>query len=130
MDNSTILIVDDDADVLKLLEIELSSEGYQVIKADSGHEAIDKAQKFFPDLIVMDITMPDLNGGEVIKLLKTKKRMKDIPVIFLTAMLSSSEVKGGTTGLNIDGTYYPAIAKPFNGPELLAAVKKILAASH
>jgi len=88
MISHTVLIVDDEDEILKLLDIELSSEGYQVIKAHSGAEAVRKAADFRPRAIVLDILMPDLDGGQVIRLLKANDVTKNIPVIFLTAALT------------------------------------------
>jgi len=86
-----ILIVDDEAEVLRLLGIELCAEGYTVIKARSGGEAIAMARNLSPDLMVMDILLPDMNGAEAIKILKSDLKTKDIPVIFLTAVLKKEK---------------------------------------
>src|SRR6185436_4376895 len=120
----TILIVDDDSDALKILDLELSSEGFQVVQAKSGQDAFVKAKSLMPDLILMDVMMPDINGGQAIQMLKSTPKTKEIPVIFLTAMLTREEQKLGNAGVTINGVYYPTIAKPFNATELLMEVDK------
>ena len=126
MRNRTILVVDDEKDTLTLLKTELSLEGYQVIEASSGKEGFTKAQNFLPDLILMDVVMPDMNGGQAIKLLKETPKTKNIPVIFLTAMLTREEEKSGKKDVVIDGMYYSTIAKPFNSQELIEEVNKMM----
>lgn len=126
MENNTILIVDDEADVLTLLGMELSNEGYTVLKASSGVEAIRKAKLFVPNLIVLDILMPDMNGGQVLQALKADFKTKNIPIIFLTAVLSKEEERAKQLGVAIDQVFYPAIAKPFDVLELLSEVYKLM----
>jgi DNA-binding response OmpR family regulator len=124
--NNTVLIVDDEEEILQLLGIELTSEGYQIVKAHNGQEAVKKARDFRPRLIVLDILMPDLDGGQVIKLLKANDVTKDIPVIFLTAVLTKEEERAAHIRVTVDNTSYPAIAKPFNIQDLLREVGKIV----
>lgn len=126
MSYGKILIVDDEPEILRLLDIELASEGYIVLKAQSGQEAIMKAQNSLPDLIIMDIMMPDMDGAQAIRTLKSSPKTKEIPVIFLTAILTKEEEKLKTAGVTIDNEYYTAIAKPFNPKALLNEVSKIL----
>jgi len=86
MDRRKILIVDDEIDVLLVLEKGLTAEGYSVIATSNGHKAIHLAQSEQPDLIILDVLMPDMDGGEVAIILKGMPETKDIPVIFLTGM--------------------------------------------
>ena len=86
MDRKKILIVDDEKDVLSVLEKGLTAEGYSVITASSGKDAIGLAKLRQPDLIILDVLMPDMDGGEVARKLKGLPETKDIPVIFLTGM--------------------------------------------
>jgi len=125
----TVLIVDDEEEILHLLEIELSSEGYRVIKARNGHEAVKKAKDFLPQVMVLDILMPDLDGGQVMRLLKSDPVTQNIPVLFLTAVLTKEEEKSIHIGVTADNRSYPAIAKPFDVKELLAEVDKLMRSS-
>jgi len=86
MDRKNILIVDDEKDVLSVLEKGLTAEGYFVITASSGNDAIVLAKSRHPDLIILDVLMPGMDGGEVARKLKDVPETKDIPVIFLTGM--------------------------------------------
>jgi len=113
-----ILIVDDEPVNLKLLGAHLRKGGYAVMEAADGYEALEKAEARLPDLVLLDIMMPGMDGLEVCRLLKEKEVTRDIPVIFLSA-LSDSEVK--TKGLEVGGVDY--ISKPFDSRELLARVR-------
>ena len=86
MDKREILIVDDEMDTRLVLEKGLTAEGYSVITASSGNDAIVLAKSKHPDLIILDVLMPDMDGGEVTRILKNMPETKDIPVIFLTGM--------------------------------------------
>jgi CheY-like chemotaxis protein len=116
-----ILIADDEAHILTLLEARLSKAGYSVIKAATGIEAVALAKKELPALIISDIMMPDIDGGEVSKILESDPVTKDIPIIFLTALLRKEEEKGRE---KVSGRYF--IAKPFDAEELLRVVEKCL----
>jgi len=123
---NVVLIVDDEEEILKLLDIELSSQGYRVIKANNGYDAFEKAKGLRPNIIVTDVLMPDLDGGQLIKLLKSHAATKDIPVIFITAALTKAEERSQHIGITVDHTSYSAIAKPFEVHELLAEIEKLL----
>jgi len=86
MDRKNILIADDEKDVLSVLEKGLAAEGYSVITASSGNDAIALAKSKHPDLIILDVLMPGMDGGEVAGKLKEEPETRDIPVIFLTGM--------------------------------------------
>lgn len=116
-----ILIADDEAHILTLLEARLTKAGYAVIKAATGIEAVALAKKELPQLIISDIMMPDIDGGEVSKVLEADPATKDIPIIFLTALLRKEEEKGRRV---VMGRYF--IAKPFDAEELLSIVAKCL----
>jgi DNA-binding response OmpR family regulator len=123
---NTILLADDEEELLTMLEMEFSSEGYQVLKARSGQEAVRKAVEFRPNLIVLDILMPDLDGGQVAKILKSNPITKNVPVIFLTAVLTKEEEKAKHMDVTVGSASYPAMAKPFDPKELLAEIRRIL----
>ena len=125
MSNKTILTVDDEERVLQLINDILSTKGYDVLTAMSGKEAIRKTKKSLPDLIVMDIMMPDIDGAEAVKLIKEDSSTKDIPILFLSGIIMKEEGKSDMD-INVGGDFYSALPKPFGADELLTAVDKLL----
>ena len=123
MEKKRILIVDDEPDVLTLLGERLSKAGYDVIKATSGKEAIETASKKLPDLIILDIAMPGVDGSEAASILREDPKTKDIPILFLTCLFTKSEEKvcGHLLGQNF------FIAKPYDVTELLTEIDKRVA---
>ena len=115
-----ILVADDDEVFLRLVDNDLTKEGYIVIKAQSGKDAVSLARAQKPNLILLDINMPDIGGGEVGEMLKNDPRTKDIRVIFLTGLLTKKEEeeKGGMIG----GQYF--VAKPYDLKALLKEIEK------
>ena len=115
-----ILIVDDEPDVLMLLGERLTKAGYDVIKASSGKDAIETAGKKLPDLIVLDIAMPGMDGSEVSTVLRSDPKTKSIPILFLTCLFTKQEEKvcGHILGQNF------FIAKPYDATELLGEIDK------
>jgi two-component system, OmpR family, alkaline phosphatase synthesis response regulator PhoP len=94
-----VLIADDEPDILEILKYNLLNEGYQVVTAKDGDEAIDKAKMFNPDLIVLDIMMPKKNGVEVCELLRVLPAFKNTLILFLTALSDeSTQIRGLETG--------------------------------
>lgn len=121
LDNSRkyeILIVDDVPANIQLLGNILVGENYEISFASSGQQALDAARFSVPDLILLDISMPEMNGFEVTEHLKADERTRDIPVLFLTAM---SNVDNIVKGFELGGVDY--ITKPFNTQELLSRVR-------
>jgi len=119
MSGNKILIVDDELDVLTVLGARLSKSGYSVIKADNGKDALIMAKKEHPDLILLDIMMPDCDGGIVAQNLKNDPVTKDIPVIFLTCLVTKDEE--AKVGHAIAGNFF--IAKPYDPEKLLSEIK-------
>lgn len=118
-----ILIVDDEPDVVSALSIRLKAAGYEVISAKDGLEALDKARKESPDLILLDIMLPKLDGYKVCRMLKFDEKYRHIPIIMLTAKISDSNKKvGQDMGANV------YINKPFDPNELMDKIKGFLAA--
>lgn len=117
-----ILIVDDIADNLRVLSNTLSEEGYKIRCAKNGTTALKVAAKIVPDLILLDIKMPDMDGYEVCQQLKAETRTKDIPVIFLSAL---DDVWDKVKAFNVGGVDY--ITKPFQVEEVLVRVENHLA---
>jgi len=116
-----ILVVDDQVDNLKILELRIRSLGYSVILAQSGFEALEIAKREIPDVVLLDIRMPDIDGFEVCRRLKQDEHLKDIPIIFLTAL---SDEKALVQGLELGAQDY--IVKPFEVQELTARVNVAL----
>ena len=122
MENKKILIVDDEHDILTMLSKRLKAEGYSVITADCGKNALITAKSQHIDLVILDVVLPDMEGGEVAAKLNNDHRTKDIPVIFLTALLPKSEEweRKHLIGGNI--TY----SKPYDEVELIEQIEHIL----
>lgn len=120
MDKRKILIVDDEPDVLKLLGERLEKAGYSVIRAREGKEAVELAVKNGPDLIILDIAMPGMDGSEVAAVLRANEKTKAIPILFLTCLFTKQEEKvcGHLLGQNF------FIAKPYDVKELLGEIGK------
>ena len=117
-----ILIVDDEVDVLSVLKKGLVAEGYSVITADNGCDALGLAQSEHPDLIILDILMPNMDGTEVAERLKETLEAKNIPAIFLTGMFPKEEGEKG--GRLIAG--HVLFIKPYDIKELVNAIKGLL----
>ena len=122
MNRKNILIVDDERDVLLVLEKGLTAEGYSVITASSGNDAISLAKSRHPDLIILDVLMPDMEGPEVKRKLKEDPETKDIPLIFLTGMFPKQE--DGQEGRIVAG--YVLFEKPYDILELVFAIEQLL----
>ncbi len=112
-----ILVVDDSTTLLSLIKGVLTVNKYEVITAESGAAAIETAYNDFPDLILLDIMMPGMDGFETCKILKSNEITANIPVIFLTAKTSKQDI---VEGLECGGVDY--ITKPFDNKELLARI--------
>lgn len=117
-----ILVVEDDPRISEVLEYALKADGYEVQTAQRGREAAEMARKSSPGLIVLDVGLPDIDGFEVCRLVRT---FSDVPVIFLT---SRSDEIDRVVGLEIGGDDY--VVKPFSPRELLARIKAILRRNH
>jgi DNA-binding response OmpR family regulator len=115
-----ILVVDDEDDILHFLELVLREKGYDVATASGGHEALTKAQIERPHLILLDIMMPQMDGWEVLKLLRVDEETADIPVAMLSAR---TEAKDRVQGLQEGAIDY--ICKPFSLQELLVKIETI-----
>ena len=95
----TILIIDDDEDIREIISYNLTKEGYTVINAKNGEEGIKKAKKNLPNLILLDVMMPEMDGMEVCQILRSEERTKDIKICFLTARSEDySQIDGFDAG--------------------------------
>ena len=113
-----ILVADDEASIRRILEARLSMIGYEIITATDGEEAISAFNKYNPDLIVLDVTMPKVDGYGVVRVIR---RTSDVPIIILTAL---GDVSERITGLELGADDY--VIKPFSPKELEARVKAVL----
>lgn len=115
-----ILAVDDEKHIVRLVQVNLERAGYQVVTAFDGVDALKKVNDEHPDLIVLDVMMPQMDGFEVLKHLKANPETRDVPVIMLTAKAQDADVfRGWQSGVDC------YLTKPFNPLELLSFVKRI-----
>lgn len=117
-----IMVVDDEPDVVDLVKLVLESDGFNVITAYSGKEALEKIGSEMPDLVLLDIMMPQMDGWEVYSRIRANPATKDIPVAMLTAKSQSIDKMIGLHVVKVDDY----ITKPFGRSELLERVKRIL----
>jgi two-component system response regulator VicR len=117
-----IMVVDDEPDVVDLVKLVLESDGFSVATAYSGKEALEKIDREMPDLVLLDIMMPQMDGWEVYSRIRANPRTKDIPVAMLTAKSQSIDKMIGLHVVKVDDY----ITKPFGRSELLERVKRIL----
>jgi len=116
--NKKILVVDDEERMLRFIRLNLEHDGFQVIEAVKGHEALDKMRTGMPDLILLDVMLPDLDGFEVLKMVR---EISNIPIIMLTA---KGEEDDRVKGLELGADDY--VTKPFSPRELVSRVKAVL----
>ena len=120
----TILIVEDEKDIVKMLDYNLKKEGYKTLVAHDGEDALDMANTKHPDLILLDLMLPGLDGLEVCKELKSERKTSAIPVIMLTAKAQESDK---VVGLELGADDY--VTKPFDHDDLLQKINKLLNSS-
>lgn len=121
----TILIVDDEPDVLEVVEMLLLSEKYRVLKAKNGIEAIDVVSKETPDLVILDIMMPEMDGVEVCRKMREMDNMREKPIVMFSAKLSAIDKKE-----SFDAGADGFITKPFNARGFIAGIKTYLELSR
>ncbi len=125
MAQKKILVVDDEADILQLIQYNLEKEGYDTITTTSGEEALRETHRHLPNLIVLDLMLPGLDGIEVCKQLRSTEDTKYIPILMVTAKSEESDI---ITGLEVGADDY--ITKPFSPKVLIARVRAILRRSR
>jgi len=123
MDKKRILIVDDQKDIVELIRFKMENEGFECLVAFDGEEGLQKAKKEVPDLILMDIMMPKINGYQVCRLLKSDENYKNIPIIMLSAKDQESDKFWGKESGADD-----YITKPFEFEELFQKIQGYLEA--
>ncbi len=121
MSKKRILVVDDEVDLVETLTFRLEANGYEVIKAHDGQVGLDIAKKDKPDLMILDLMLPKMDGYKVCGLLKADARYKKIPIIMFTARAQESDKK---IGEEVGADAY--ITKPFDPQVLLAKIKELL----
>jgi len=114
-----ILVVDDEPDAVKMMEMRLSHEGYEVLKAYDGAEAVKIARKERPDLILLDILMPVMDGAETAAKLRELPETKNIPVIFITCLFTKEDAMQETVR---GGTLF--VSKPYDAEELSRIIRE------
>jgi DNA-binding response OmpR family regulator len=119
-----VLVADDDPDILDLVTFRLDRAGYEVVQARDGQEALDAALERTPDLCVLDVMMPRLDGYEVTRRLREESATRSVPIILLTARAQEADVQRG-----FDSGASDYVKKPFSPQELRARVEALLARS-
>jgi CheY-like chemotaxis protein len=117
----TIMVVDDNPDLVDIIRLTIESNGFNVRSANSGIELFAALEKEKPDLILLDVMMPDMDGFEVLTRLKSDPGTGSIPVILLTAKVQYEDVLGG---YKLGADYY--MTKPYTGPQLLTGINRLL----
>ena len=121
LDSKNILVVEDDLDIRELISFNLQNEGHQVFEAKDGEVGIDKAREKLPDLILLDLMLPGIQGLDVCRIIKSDQETKEIPIIMVTALGQEEDiVKGLETGAD------DYITKPFSIKVLIARVNAVL----
>ena len=117
-----ILTCDDEKNIVRLIQVNLERQGYEVVTAYNGRECLEKVASEKPDLVVLDLMMPEMTGFEVLEELKKNPETQNIPVIMLTARTQDQDVlRGWQSGVEC------YLTKPFNPIELLTFIKRIFA---
>ena len=120
-----IVLAEDEPQIARLIEFKLKKEGYEVTWKENGEEALEAIKAEKPDLVLLDVMMPVMDGYEVLRQIKEDENLKSIPVIMLTARAQERDV---VKGIDLGAQDY--ITKPFHPAELLVQVKRILAKSR
>jgi two-component system phosphate regulon response regulator PhoB len=121
MANESVLIVDDEEDVIELVRYNLDRSGYRVETASSGEEALAKARGKLPDLVILDLMLPGMDGIEVCRKLKSDVKTEGVPILMLTAKGEEADI---VAGLELGADDY--VTKPFSPKVLMARVRRIL----
>jgi two-component system phosphate regulon response regulator PhoB len=121
MEKPTILVVDDEEDIIELVELNLTREGYRVLGCTTGEKALEIARSKLPNLIVLDLMLPGIDGLEVCRRLKSGPKTGRIPVVILTAKGEEADI---VMGLELGADDY--VTKPFSGKVLAARVRRLL----
>jgi len=118
----SILCIEDEPEMIDLIRLILGRKGFEVLGASGGSEGLELIRKKMPDLVLLDLMMPDMDGWEVYQQMKANEKTRDIPVIVVTAKAQSIDKVLGIHIAKVDDY----IAKPFSPQELLTSVEKVL----
>ncbi len=129
-DSKRIILLEDDKATARLISTFLEAKGYDVQESYEGRFAIEMALREKPDLMIVDVLLPDMHGSEAVKKLTATDRMNDLKVLFLTSLLSKSVESDKLTMLKVAGREYPALSKPFKPANLEVIISKILAGEN
>jgi DNA-binding response OmpR family regulator len=121
MKKGKVLVVDDEVNITQILEFSIGAEGFEVITAQNGEEAVEKARREQPDLIILDVMMPKIDGYEACRILKANPLTKNIPVVLLTAKGRDIDKR---LGMEVGATDY--IVKPFSPNRLIERINQLL----
>ena len=120
-----VLVIDDDLSLIRILEKRLQAQNYVVLGALNGVSGIKMAKEESPDVILLDVKLPDLTGAYVSKKLNADEATKSIPIIFITVTISKQKDKQ-VKHMEVDGQVYPAFAKPLFFPKLLSTIRDLI----
>ncbi len=118
----TVLIVDDEPDILKITTARLKKAGYEVQQAMDGREGLDLIKEESPDLVLLDLALPEIDGREVCRRVKSDNAIKNIPIIFFSASVADGSIEEMVEEFGADGF----IVKPFSHEELLEKIQSII----
>ena len=121
MSKEKVLIIEDEKDIVKMLDYNLRKEGFRVFSANNGEDGLDMARRENPDLILLDLMLPEMDGLDVCKAVKNDAKTTHIPIIILTAKAQESDK---VVGLELGADDY--VTKPFSPRELIARIKAVL----
>jgi len=121
MSKAKVLVVDDEEDIRELVQLNLAPEGYEVLTCGTGERALELARNKLPNLIILDLMLPGIDGLDVCKKLKGDAKTKSIPILMLTAKAEDADI---VIGLELGADDY--VTKPFSGKVLAARVRRIL----
>ena len=120
--NRTVLCIEDEQEMIDLIRLILSRRGFEVLGANGGRQGLEMVRKEHPDLVLLDLMMPDMDGWEVYQQMKADNATKDIPVVIVTAKAQSIDKVLGLHIAKVDDY----VAKPFSPQELLTSIETVL----
>lgn len=126
MSEKKILVVDDEEELLEVISKTLSAQGYEVTTGVTAEEAVNKAKALIPDLLLIDIILPDMEGPEAVRILSENPATSNIPTIFLSGIITRDNDENATTEVRVGGRLYKALSKPFSSQELMVEVRKAI----
>jgi len=123
-----IFLVEDDMNLAKLTRVALTAKGHEVFVFHEALKVIQEAKQRKPDLILMDVMLPEVSGPEAVRELRKHANLANTPVIFLTGLIGSQEEDVEHEGINIDGIKYKTLGKPYDIQQLLELVASVVKA--